>query len=126
MSNNNVMIYQDENGITKVSVLFSDEDIWVTQQQLAEIYDTTQQNISQHIDSIYKDGELMPEATNKKFLLVRKEGTRQVKRNIDHYNLDLIIAIEYRVQSQVATRFRRWATERLHEYIQKGLFYRSQ
>jgi hypothetical protein len=126
LSNNNVMIYQDENGITKVSVLFSDEDIWVTQQQLAEIYDTTQQNISQHIDSIYKDGELMPEATNKKFLLVRKEGTRQVKRNIDHYNLDLIIAIEYRVQSQVATRFRRWATERLHEYIQKGLFYRSQ
>lgn len=120
MNNNNVMIYQDENGITKVSVRFSNEDIWVTQQQLAEVYDTTQQNISQHIDGIYKDGELMLEATNKNFLLVRTEGKRQVKRNIDHYNLDIIIAIGYRVQSQIATRFRRWATERLHEYIQKG------
>ena len=84
-NNNNVLIYQDDNGITKVSVRFSDEDIWVTQQQLAEVYDTTQQNISQHIDGIYKDGELMQKATNKKFLLVRTEGTRQVKRNIDHY-----------------------------------------
>lgn len=120
MNDNNVMIYQDENGITKVSVRFSDEDIWVTQQQLAEVYDTTQQNISQHIDGIYKEGELMPEATNKKFLLVRQEGNRQVKRNIDHYNLDMIIALGYRIQSQVATRFRRWATQRLHEYIQKG------
>ena len=120
MNDNNVMIYQDENGITKVSVRFSDEDIWVTQQQLAEVYDTTQQNISQHIDGIYKDCELAPEATNKKFLLVRTEGSRQVRRNIDHYNLDMIIAIGYRVQSQIATRFRRWATERLHEYIQKG------
>mgnify|MGYP000086810894 FL=1 len=120
MNDNNLMIYQDENGITKVSVRFSNEDIWVTQQQLAEVYDTTQQNISQHIDGIYKDGELVQEATNKKFLLVRTEGNRQVRRNIDHYNLDMIIAIGYRVQSQIATRFRIWATERLHEYIQKG------
>ncbi len=120
MSENNVLIYQDENGVTKVSVRFSDEDLWLTQQQIAELYDTTQQNISQHIDSIYKDGELEREATNKKFLLVRTEGTRQVKRNIDHYNLDMIIALGYRVQSQIATRFRRWATIRLHEYIQKG------
>ena len=120
MNDNNLMIYQDENGITKVSVRFSNEDIWVTQQQIAEVYDTTQQNISQHIDGIYKDGELVQEATNKKFLLVRTEGNRQVRRNIDHYNLDMIIAIGYRVQSQIATRFRIWATERLHEYIQKG------
>lgn len=120
MNDNNLMIYQDENGITKVSVRFSNEDIWVTQQQLAEVYDTTQQNISQHIDGIYKDGELVQEATNKKFLLVRTEGNRQVRRNIDHYNLDIIIAIGYRVQSQIATSFRIWATERLHEYIQKG------
>ena len=103
-----------------MSVLFSDEDLWLTQNQLAEIYCTTQQNISQHIDNIYKDGELSIEATNKKFLLVRQEGNRQVKRHIDHYNLDVIIALGYRVQSQVATRFRRWATQRLHEYIQKG------
>ncbi len=120
MSENNVLIYQDENGVTKVSVRFSDEDLWLTQQQIAELYDTTQQNISQHIDSIYKDGELDRKATNKKFLLVRIEGTRQVRRNIDHYNLDMIIALGYRVQSQIATRFRRWATIRLHEYIQKG------
>ena len=120
MNDNNIVIYQDENGITKVSVRFSDEDIWLTQNQIAELYDTTQQNISQHIDGIYKDGELDYEATHKKFLLVRSEGARQVKRNIDHFNLDMIIALGYRVQSQVATRFRRWATVRLHEYIQKG------
>lgn len=117
---NTVVIYQDDNGVTKVSVRFVDEDLWLTQPQIAELYDTTQQNISQHIDSIYKDSELDREATNKKFLLVRTEGTRQVKRNIDHYNLDMIIALGYRVQSQIATRFRRWATVRLHEYIQKG------
>ena len=117
---NTVVIYQDDNGVTKVSVRFVDEDLWLTQPQIAELYDTTQQNISQHIDSIYKDSELDREATNKKFLLVRTEGTRQVKRNIDHYNLDMIIALGYRVQSQIATRFRRWATVRLHEYIQRG------
>ena len=117
---NKIILYQDDNDITRVSVLFSDEDLWLTQNQLAEIYCTTQQNISQHIDNIYKDGELSIEATNKKFLLVRQEGNRQVKRHIDHYNLDVIIALGYRVQSQVATRFRRWETQRLHEYIQKG------
>lgn len=117
---NNIMLYQDENGITKVTVLFSDEDLWLTQNQIAEIYDTTQQNVSQHIDGIFRDGELAKAATNKHFLLVRTEGKRQVQRNIDHYNLDIIIAVGYRVQSQIATRFRRWATQRLHEYIQKG------
>lgn len=73
-----------------------------------------------HVSNIYKEGELDQNQTYKKFLLVRKEGNRNVQRNIDHYNLDMIIALGYRVQSQVATRFRRWATERLHEYIQKG------
>ena len=117
---NNIIIYQDEDGVTKVSVKFSDEDIWLTQNQIAEIYKTTQENISMHIKNIYKDGELENNSTNKKFLLVQNEGNRQVKRNIDHYNLDMIIALGYRVQSQVATRFRIWATQRLHEYIQKG------
>lgn len=117
---NTIILYQDENCITNVSVRFSDEDIWLTQPQIAEIYDTTQPNISMHIDSILKDGELPSEATHKKFLLVQTEGKRQVKREISHYNLDMIIAIGYRVQSQIATRFRRWATQRLHEYIQKG------
>lgn len=117
---NNIILYQDENEITRVSVRFADEDVWLTQNQLAEIYDTTQENISMHINNIYKDAELQHDGTNKKFLLVRQEGNRQVKRNIDHYNLDMIIALGYRVQSQVAVRFRRWATQRLHEYIQKG------
>lgn len=119
-NNNKLIIYQDDNGLIKVNVRFADEDVWLTQGQLAEIYDTTQQNIALHIKNIYADKELADEATHKKFLLVRQEGNRNVQRNIDHYNLDMIIALGYRVQSQVATRFRRWATERLHEYIQKG------
>ncbi len=117
---NEIMIYEDKNGITKVNVKFTDEDIWLTQNQIADIYQTTQQNISQHIKSIYKDKELFEDSTNKKFLLVQNEGNRNVKRNIDHYNLDMIIALGYRVQSDVAVRFRIWATKRLHEYIQKG------
>jgi len=91
--NNKIILYQDDNEIIRVSVRFSDEDLWLTQNQLAEIYCTTQQNISQHVDNIYKDGELFTEATNKKFLLVRQEGNRQVRRNIDHYNLDMVIAL---------------------------------
>ena len=117
---NEIILYTDENGKTNVSVRFADEDVWVTQNQLAEIYNTTQQNISLHIDNIYKDAELPEASTHKDFLLVQKEGKRNVKRNIAHYNLDVIIAIGYRVQSDVAVRFRRWATQRLHEYIQKG------
>ena len=117
---NEILIYEDKDGITKVNVTFTDEDIWLTQNQLAEIYKTTQQNISQHIASIYKDNELPKDSTCKKFLQVQNEGSRSVKRNIDHYNLDMIIALGYRVQSEVAVRFRIWATQRLHEYIQKG------
>lgn len=96
-----------------VNVRFAEEDVWVTQVQLAEIYATTRQNIGQHIENIYKDNELPREATIKKFFIVQTEGNRQVKREIDHYNLDVIIAIGYRVQSETATRFRRWATQRL-------------
>ena len=117
---NNIIIYQDEDGITKVTVRFVDEDIWLNKYQIAEIYKTTRQNIEQHINNIYNDEELNKDSTCKNFLQVRTEGNRQVKRNIDHYNLDMIIALGYRVQSQVATRFRAWATQRLHEYIQKG------
>ena len=117
---NGLIIYQDDNGSVKVNVRFSDEDVWLTQAQLAEIYATTQQNIAQHIKNIYAEDELEAEATHKKFLLVRQEGARSVRREMDHYNLDVVIALGYRIQSQVATRFRRWATERLHEYIQKG------
>ena len=117
---NKIILYKDDDGKVSVNTRFADEDVWLTQAQLAEIYDTTQENISMHISNIYKDGELEYIRTYKKFLLVRKEGNRQVKRNIDHYNLDMIIALGYRVQSPIAVRFRRWATQRLHEYIQKG------
>ena len=117
---NNIILYTDENGKTDISVRFADEDVWVTQVQLAELYKTTRQNIGQHLENIYKDEELPRDATIKKFFIVQQEGSRQVKREIEHYNLDVIIAIGYRIQSVVATRFRRWATERLHEYIQKG------
>ena len=117
---NKLILYKDDEGRVSVNVRFAEEDVWLTQEQLAQIYDTTQQNISQHIQGILGDGELADEATHKKFLLVRQEGSREVSRNIDHYNLDMIIALGYRVQSSVAVRFRRWATQRLHEYIQKG------
>lgn len=119
-NDNDIMIYEDKDGITKVNVKFIDEDIWLTQNHIASIYKTTQQNISLHIKNIYEDKELQEDATHKNFLLVQKEGNRDVKRSIDHYNLDMIIALGYRVQSEVAVRFRKWATIRLHEYIQKG------
>lgn len=117
---NKIILYKDDSGRVSVNVRFADEDVWLTQEQLSEIYATSQQNISQHIQSIYADMELENVATHKKFLLVRQEGSRSVNRSIDHYNLDMIIALGYRVQSPVAVRFRRWATVRLHEFIQKG------
>ena len=117
---NKLILYKDEEGKVSVNTRFADEDVWLTQEQLATIYQTTQENVSMHITNIYTDNELDKEGTYKKFLLVRQEGKRQVHRNIDHYNLDVIIALGYRVQSPIAVRFRRWATQRLHEYIQKG------
>ena len=119
-TNSQFVLYQDDNGVTNVNVRFDGQDVWLSQQQIALLFDTTQQNVSLHINSIIDEGELSKEATHKYFLLVRQEGSRSVKRQIEHYNLDMIIAIGYRVKSQVATRFRQWATQRLHEYIQKG------
>ncbi len=117
---NKLILYKDEEGRVSVNVRFANEDVWLTQQQLAEIYCTTKQNVSQHIDNILADGELEENRTVKNFLTVRQEGKRQVQRDITYYNLDMIIALGYRVQSPIAVRFRRWATQRLHEYIQKG------
>ena len=117
---NKIILYKDDEGKLSVNTRFADEDVWLTQAQLADIYNTTQQNISLHQKGIYADGELDENATHKKYLLVRQEGKRQVQREIDHYNLDMIIALGYRVQSPIAVRFRRWATQRLHEYIQTG------
>jgi len=119
-TNSQFVLYQDDNGVTNVNVRFDGQDVWLSQQQIALLFDTTQQNVSLHINSIIDEGELSKEATHKYFLLVRQEGNRSVRRQIEHYNLDMIIAVGYRVKSQVATRFRQWATQRLHEYIQKG------
>lgn len=114
---NNILIYQDDNGITKVNARFSDEDVWLTQAQLVEIYQTSKSNVSEHLKHIFEDGELEKDSVVRDFRTTAADG----KSYTTHfYNLDVIIALGYRVQSQVATRFRRWATERLHEYIQKG------
>ena len=114
------LIYQDDNGIARVNVRFEGEDVWLTQEQMMELFDASQQDVSYHIGQIYEEEEQDPERTHKKFLLVRQEGNRSVRRQISHYNLDMIIAVGYRVKSQVATRFRQWATARLREFIQKG------
>ena len=114
------LIYQDENGIARVNVRFEGEDVWLNVEQIMELFDASQQDVSYHIKQIYADGEQVQERTHKKFLLVRQEGNRSVKRQMSHYNLDMIIAVGYRVKSQVATRFRQWATQRLREFIQKG------
>lgn len=118
--NNEVIIYQSEDGETRIDVKFTGETVWLSQQQMAELYQTTRPNIVQHIRNIYADSELDEPATCKNFLQVRQEGSRQVTREIPMYNLDMIISLGYRIRSVIATRFRRWATERLKEYIIKG------
>ncbi|MDY0190324.1 MAG: virulence RhuM family protein [Desulfuromonas sp.] len=114
------LVYQTENGTLKLDVRFEDESVWLTQQLMAELFQTTKQNISLHIQNIYEEGELSPEATVKKYLTVRTEGKREVQRQLDYYNLDMIISVGYRVKSHVATRFRIWATQQLTEFIRKG------
>lgn len=119
-SNQAFLIYQDDNGITQVNVRFEGDDVWLPVELIMQLFDASQQDVSYHIGQIYAEGELDKERTHKKFLLVRQEGNRSVNRQIGHYNLDMIIAVGYRVKSQVATRFRQWATAHLHEFIQKG------
>ena len=115
-----ILVYQTEDGRIKLDVRLEDETVWLTQQLIAELFQTTVPNISMHIRNIYGEGELAPEATVKKFLTVRREGDRDVRRELDFYNLDMIISVGYRVKSLLATRFRIWATQRLKEYIVKG------
>ena len=115
-----VLVYQTDDGRIKLDVRLEDETVWLTQQLMAELFQSSKQNISHHINSIYEEGELFPEATVKKYLTVRREGNRDVRRELDFYNLDMIISVGYRVKSAIATRFRIWATQRLKEYIVKG------
>jgi hypothetical protein len=114
------LVYQAEDGKLKIDVRFEGETVWLTQGQMAELFQTTQQNVSLHLQNVYAEGELEREATHKESLLVRQEGARSVQRRVDVYNLDVIISVGYRVKSAVATRFRIWATQRLREYIVKG------
>ena len=115
-----IVIYQAEDGLTKVECRFVDETVWLTQQQMAELFHTSRSNIVEHIGHIYEEGELDEISTCRKFRQVRMEGNRQVTRELPFYNLDMIISLGYRVKSLIATQFRRWATERLKEYMIKG------
>lgn len=115
-----VILYERDDGTPALEVRLDAATVWLSQQQIAELFQTSQQNVSLHLRNIYAEGELDEEATHKDFLLVRREGTRDVRRTLAHYNLDAIISIGYRVTSKVATQFRIWATERLREDLVKG------
>jgi hypothetical protein len=115
-----LILYQTEDGKTRIQCRFEDENLWLTQAQMAELFQTTPQNITQHIKAIYEEAELAEDSTCKQFLQVRSEGARQVKRQISHYSLPIILAVGFRVRSQRGTQFRQWANERLSEYLVKG------
>lgn len=119
-SKGEMIIYQSEDGLTHIEVKLEDESIWLTQQQMAELFQSSRTNIVEHIQNIYLEGELDSDSTCREFRQVRKEGNRDVTRSILFYNLDMIISIGYRIKSSVATRFRIWATECLKEYMIKG------
>ena len=120
MQQGEILLYNNNGEKEFVSVVFREETFWLTQSGMAELFDCTTDNISLHLKNIYAEEELTPEATTEKFSVVRQEGSRQVRRTLEHYNLDAIIAVGYRVNSKKATRFRQWATKTLKEYITKG------
>lgn len=119
-NNGEIIIYQTDDGLTHIDVKMEDETVWLTQQQMAELYQTSRTNVVEHITHIYEEGELDENSTCRKFRQVRQEGNRQVNREMVCYNLDMIISLGYRIKSSIATNFRRWATERLKEYMIKG------
>ncbi len=114
------LLYQTEDGQTRIEVRMAEDTIWLSQKAMADLFQTTKQNVSLHLQNIYEEGELRPEATVKQYLTVQTEGTRRVSRVVDHYSLDAILAVGYRVRSHRGTQFRIWATERLREYLVKG------
>lgn len=114
------LLYQTEDGRTRLEVRLENETVWLTQNQMAELFQTTKQNISLHIRNLFAERELDRAATVKEYLTVQQEGRRQVTRTVEHYNLDVIISVGYRVKSHRGTQFRIWATQRLREYIVKG------
>lgn len=115
-----IIIYRTKDGKDRIDVLLQDETVWLTQELIARLFQTTTQNITIHIQSIYKENELSKKATCKEYLQVRLEGKRSIQRKLKHYNLDMILAIGYRVRSSRGTQFRQWATTHLKEYLVKG------
>ena len=115
-----ILLYQTPDGRTRLECRFQDKTIWLTQALLAELYQIGVSTVNHHLKEIYESGELTPETTVRSYRIVRQEGHRQVAREIEHYSLDAILAVGYRVRSQRGTQFRRWATERLREYLLKG------
>lgn len=115
-----VIIYKSADGLSELSVQLENETVWMSQKQLVELYQTAKSTVSEHIKNIYQEEELSPEATVRKIRTVQMEGNREVTRELDYYNLDMIIALGYRINSKIATQFRQWATLRLKEYIVKG------
>ena len=115
-----IILYQTDDGKTRVECRFAEETLWLSQALIAELFQKDVRTINEHLQNIYEEGELDPGGTIRKFRIVRREGTREVVREIEHYNLDAILAVGYRVRSERGTQFRRWATERLREYLIKG------
>jgi len=115
-----ILIYQNENGNIKVDVLFEDGSLWLSQAQICEVFGKAKSTISEHIKAVFEEGELEPASTVRNYRTVQKEGNREVARDLDFYNLDMIIAIGFRVRSSTGTKFRIWANEKLKEYITKG------
>ncbi|MBE6373018.1 MAG: hydroxyacid dehydrogenase, partial [Lentisphaerae bacterium] len=120
MQRSQFLIYRSEDGRIKLDVRFQDYTVWLTQAMIVELFQSSKANVSEHIANIFAEGELTPEATVRKFRTVRQEGARQVERELEFYNLDLIISVGYRIKSKVATQFRIWATQHLSEFIRKG------
>ena len=120
MNQSNIIMYTTEDGLTKIEVTFDEDTVWLSLDQMAELFQRDKSTISRHIKNIFTEGELRPEATVAKFATVQTEGNRQVTRDIDYYNLDVIISVGYRVKSLRGTQFRIWASSVLKEYMKKG------
>lgn len=120
MNSGEIIIYQNQEGNIKIDVRLEEETVWLTQAQMGQLFGKDKRTISEHIGNIFQEGELDNSSTVRKFRTVQTEGTREVERELDHYNLDVIISVGYRVKSYQGTQFRIWATQRLREYIIKG------
>ena len=118
--NNSIIIYQPHADQPAIDVRLEGETVWLSQRQMGELFDVDVRTISEHLSNVFSSGELEKEATIRKFRIVRREGTRDVTRSVEHYNLDAIISVGYRVKSATATQFRIWATKRLREYLVQG------